>query len=369
MSSRHSHLARRTFLLGTVGGLAVTAVGTWSASAAASPMAAPSISGTSAWGAREASGTIEVRDAKPSKIIVHHTATPNSEDTSQSHAFALARDIQNFHMDSNGWIDTGQNFTNSRGGHLMEGRHKSLAALGGGTQHVVGAHAGDQNSVALGIENEGTYGDASVPDGLWQSLVKLCSYMASQYGIAASAIYGHRDFMSTECPGNVLYGKIPDLRQQVASTLGLPVAHPATWPLLQPGATGARVTAAQHLFRAQGAQAVPVDGVFGPDTQRAAGDFLAAHRFEAASCYATRVAEPGLFGGTAWTALAPVLGTGASGDAVRAAQLLLNSRGHHVAADARFEQPTVSAVRDFQSANGLAPNGVVDHETWLRLLQ
>ena len=46
--------------------------------------------------------------------------------TTQSAAYSLARSIQDFHMDSNGWIDTGQNFTVSRGGYAMEGRHRSL---------------------------------------------------------------------------------------------------------------------------------------------------------------------------------------------------------------------------------------------------
>src|SRR5690606_41448857 len=78
--------------------------------------------------ARPPSEPIEFRNTTPNKIIVHHTATENSTDTSQAHAFWLCRYIQDLHMDTNGWIDTGQNFTNSRGGHLMEGRHQSLQA-------------------------------------------------------------------------------------------------------------------------------------------------------------------------------------------------------------------------------------------------
>ncbi|WP_406690967.1 N-acetylmuramoyl-L-alanine amidase [Saccharopolyspora sp. ID03-671] len=370
MVQREVRVARRAVL---AGGLAVSAVGFAGlpASAAAPRVggraAAPSISSTSDWDARDASGEIEVLDSKPTKIIVHHTATPNSDDTSQSHAFELSRQIQDYHMDTNGWSDTGQNFTNSRGGHLMEGRHKSLAALQGGSQHVKGAHAGEQNSVSLGIENEGTYTEASVPGSLWESLVSLCSYMVSQYGIEPGEIYGHRDYMSTACPGDVLYARLPELRESVGAALGLAVVQPVTWPLLRPGAQGPSVSALQMLLGARGA-VVPVDGVFGESTQRASAGVVAERAGSGPSCFGSRVAEPGLFGGLAWESVTPVLGAGARGEAVRAVQVLLTSRGRYVPADGVFGNRMVSVVREFQAASGLAVTGVVDREGWLRLL-
>lgn len=372
MSIRQSYLARRAFL---GGGLAVTAVGAVGVPAlaashgAARPRpAAPEIATTADWGAREPQGSIEVLDSAPSQIIVHHTAGDNSEDTSQEHAFEISRQIQDSHMDGNGWTDTGQNFTNSRGGWVTEGRHGSLDALTSGTQHVVGAHAGDQNSVALGIENEGLYTDVDVPDELWQQLVELCSYMVTQYGIDPGEIYGHRDFMSTECPGEVLYGRLPELREAVGAATGLRVVHPLTWPLLKPGATGPTVSAVQYLLRAQG-NSLPVDGAFRANTQRVAGAFAADRRATGASCYGTRIPEPGLFGGSAWTELAPVLTAGSQGDAVRAAQILLVSRGRYAATDGRFGQRMTSTVREFQASHGVAVDGAVNHQTWKLLLR
>ncbi|WP_246154678.1 peptidoglycan recognition protein family protein [Saccharopolyspora hirsuta] len=358
-------MARRVLL---AGGLAATAVGVsgvpvW----ASSRRAAPEIASTSEWGAREPSSPVQVLDQRPVKIVVHHTATPNSEDTSKEHAVSLARQIQDFHMDSNGWIDTGQNFTNSRGGWLLEGRHKSLPVLTAGDQHVLGAHAGEQNSVSLGIENEGTYTDAAVPDALWDSLVELCSYMVAQYGIEPGEIYGHRDFMATECPGEVLYGRLPELREAVGAATGRAVVQPAVWPLLKAGAAGPRVTALQLLLRDRG-ESVPVDGVFGGRTQQVAGRLAGELGAAGVSCSATRVPEPGLFGGRGWDGLVPVVGPGASGDAVRAVQALLISGGRYVPADARFADRMVSAVREFQAAAGLAVSGVVDRATWMRLL-
>lgn len=377
MSIQDKHLARRAFL---GGGLAVTAVGALGVPAVAAPgqsaagraaggrVKAPSIYTVEDWGARDPSGSIETLDQKPTQIIVHHTAGANSDDTSEEYAFQIAKSIQDFHMDDNGWTDTGQNFTTFRGGQTAEGRHGSLPALEGGSQHVVGAHAGDQNSVALGIENDGTYTDEDVPDALWTALVDLVTYMIDQYGIDTGEIYGHRDFMSTECPGEVLYGRLDELRESVAGKFGVKANHPLTWPLLKPGTKGPKVTAVQHLLRAQGKQ-VPVDGTFGAGTQRAADEFGQAKKFAQATCFGSPVAERGLFGGSAWTALAPELNSDSRGEAVRAAQILLTSRGHYVAADARATRRMTSVVRDFQTANKVNATGVVDHQTWKLLLR
>ncbi|MER7013663.1 N-acetylmuramoyl-L-alanine amidase [Saccharopolyspora sp. NPDC000359] len=365
MVLRGVQVARRVLL---AGGLAATAVGVTGVPVwASSRRAAPEIASTSEWGAREPSSPVQVLDQRPVKIVVHHTATPNSEDTSQEHAVSLARQIQDYHMDSNGWIDTGQNFTNSRGGWLLEGRHKSLSVLESGDQHVLGAHAGEQNSVSLGIENEGTYTEASVPGALWDSLVELCSYMVSQYGIEPGEIYGHRDFMATECPGDVLYARLPELREEVGAAVGRAVVQPAVWPLLRPGVAGPRVTALQLLLRARG-ESVPVDGVFAGATQQVAGRVAGELGAVGRSCSATRVPEPGLFGGRGWDGVVPVLGAGSSGDAVRAAQALLVSAGRYVPSGARFADRMVVAVREFQASVGLPVSGVVDRATWLRLL-
>ena len=179
----------------------------------------PSIASCSDWGARAASSAVTIHSYKPSYLVVHHTATPNSTGTTQSAAFSLARSIQNYHMDSNGWIDSGQQFTISRGGYAMEGRHRSLERLRLGNSFVHGAHvgAGNVNSESIGIENEGTYTSVAPPDALFDKLVALCAHMCDKYGIASSQIFGHRDFMATACPGNVLYGMLPQLRTEVAA--------------------------------------------------------------------------------------------------------------------------------------------------------
>ncbi|KZB83377.1 peptidoglycan recognition protein family protein [Amycolatopsis regifaucium] len=299
---------RRTALKG---GLTVSAVGllgtaTTSAASAAAGIPEPQIYGTAAWGARPPNGTIEVQNHKPTYIVVHHTVDPgNVTDYTLEHAFWASRAIQNFHMDTRGWVDSGQQFTNSRGGHITEGRHRSLEVLRGGTRHVLGANVGNHNSTCIGIENEGLYSKEDVPPALWNSLVKMVAYIASQYGIAPEFIKGHRDFNSTECPGTVLYNRLPELRTAVGRLLGSasPKVDVPEWPLLKPGDSGPRVRTAQELLRARGF-AVPVDGVFGQSTKDAVAAVAARHGLERDGCGATAATdETGFLGSDVWPLL------------------------------------------------------------------
>lgn len=192
--------------------------------------AGPNVIGCGTWGARAASESVVVLANRPERIIVHHTATANVTDYSQQRAFALARAIQTYHMDAHGWIDTGQHFTVSRGAFVMEGRHNSLAELRAGTRQVRAAHCIGQNTVAIGIENEGTYTSQAPPAAQYAALADLCAYICGQYGLPASEIYGHRDFNATACPGDRLYALLPALRRDVAVRLGTALSDPDAEP-------------------------------------------------------------------------------------------------------------------------------------------
>ncbi|CAM5325113.1 peptidoglycan recognition protein family protein [Streptomyces avidinii] len=217
---------RRSILTGAFA-LAAGAALPLAAAGRAYSAAAPDIIGCTAWGARAASEPVVVLANGPERIIVHHTATANVTDYSKQRAFALARAIQTYHMDAQGWIDTGQHFTVSRGAFVLEGRHSSLAELRTGARQVRAAHCVGQNTVSIGIENEGTYTSQVPPAAQYAALADLCAHICDQYGLPASEIYGHRDFNATSCPGDRLYALLPTLRKDVAARLGTPVADPA----------------------------------------------------------------------------------------------------------------------------------------------
>ena len=170
------------------------------------------------WGAQAAKSPIQILDKAPTMIVVHHTATPNAADVSRSHGVMLARSVQQGHF-SNGWSDSGQHFLVTRGGYIFEGRHGSYDAMATGSKHVVGAHTQGKNDVAVGIENEGNYMTVAPPDELWDALANLCAVICRLYGLKPADIYGHRDFNSTLCCGDKLYGKLGDLRHLVEMLL------------------------------------------------------------------------------------------------------------------------------------------------------
>lgn len=63
----------------------------------------------------------------------------------------------------------------------------------------------------------------------------------------------------------------------------------------------------------------------------------------------------------------PTLKQGATGQAVLAAQRLLNKHGAHVAEDGQFGPATNKAVRVFQQARHMPGTGVIDGPTWAAL--
>jgi hypothetical protein len=179
------------------------------------------------WGAAAPKRPPRLLDRAPDHIIVHHTASPNTHVTSRAHAFGLSRQIQRFHMETRGWDDIGEQLTISRGGFVMEGRAGSLQAIARNGL-VVGAQSLHHNQHTLGIENEGTYIKDDVPAKLWRSLVEVCAWLCAAYNLEpTTAIVGHRDYNSTDCPGDVLYRRLPRLRKEVARAIGGDADDPA----------------------------------------------------------------------------------------------------------------------------------------------
>ncbi|QXJ26647.1 N-acetylmuramoyl-L-alanine amidase [Actinomadura graeca] len=180
---------------------------------------APRVHTRADWKAKPPRRPATVLDRPPDRIIVHHTDTVNSDDRSITHAYALSRYIQDFHMGKRNWDDAGQQLTISRGGIVMEGRNRTLKAIKAG-RLVVGAQVLHHNEHTIGIENEGSYMQKEVPELLWDSLVEVCVWLCRAYDLEPSdAIVGHRDYNRTACPGDVLYARLPELRRSVAERL------------------------------------------------------------------------------------------------------------------------------------------------------
>ena len=223
-------------LAGTTSGLAGPAT-----SAIAAAAAKPRIYTRAEWSARPPDFAAQIIN-RPDHLVVHHTASDNVTDFSLNQAFKLSHWIQDLHQLTNGWGDTGNQLTISRGGYIMEGRNRTLEAIGQG-KNVLGAQtANNNNSHTLGIENEGIYVSAQPPQWLWDSLVDTLAWLCGVYDLDPhQSIVGHRDYVATQCPGDVFYSLLPALRNDVADHLGLRRTE-RTAPLIRSGLPGPAAT-------------------------------------------------------------------------------------------------------------------------------
>src|SRR4029434_1246087 len=85
---------------------------------------------TNEWGAKRVSTTF--KQSRMEGIVIHNTEDLNrpalTGPQEEEAAFKVARTIQKHHMQNNGWSDSGQHFTISRGGLILEGRTGTVAA-------------------------------------------------------------------------------------------------------------------------------------------------------------------------------------------------------------------------------------------------
>ena len=181
--------------------------------------------GCAEWGARPPKSGVLPVTKKPNKAVLHHTdghfrELDHTSGESYAEAVAYVKSIQNFHMDTRGWIDTGQNFTVTRNGYIFEGRHGSFARVSKG-QMVHSAHCADNlghsenDQPGVEIEHKGVENWTPIQH---EAAVWLFAWICKACAIPASHIYGHKDFMATACPG-LLYTRLPQFRIEVAAAL------------------------------------------------------------------------------------------------------------------------------------------------------
>lgn len=256
-------------------------------------------------------------------------------------------------------------------------------------------HAGNSsiNRRSIGIEHGGFSARADTTTIQYQNSARLVAYLCDRYRIPVDRrhIIAHAEVPHPRLPG--VFGgasrhwdpgphwkwtyflNLVRSYQGGASPPPPPVGSGS--PTLRQGSRGQAVVELQNLLRARGFNPGPSDGVFGN------GTLAAVRRFQAAR----RLAVDGVVGPATWRALGqasaapapppaapappmtgPVLRHGARGSAVTRLQRALKAKGFDPGpVDGVFGNGTLSAVRRFQSARGLAVDGVVGARTWAAL--
>ena len=211
----------------------------------------PAIVTRAEWGANEALRGREAPLFAPvTKLVVHHTVTPNDDPDPA----ATMRAMYAFHTQVRGFNDIGYNFLIDAAGRVYEGRYSRAygpderpTGDDADKRGVIGAHAEGANTGSVGIALLGDFTSARPAAAALAGLESMLAWGADRYGIdpLASAPYvragdgsvatfanisGHRDTRATECPGDLLYAGLPGIRQSVASAIAASrVVTPGYW--------------------------------------------------------------------------------------------------------------------------------------------
>ncbi len=147
------------------------------------------------------------------RLTIHHTATRQVPERALAEKM---RALQKFSQEESAlasgktkpvWADIPYHLYVDCNGEVAEGRE-----LG---------YAGDSNTAYdptghLLVVVEGNFEVEEVTAKQLATLEVLIPALARKYNIPADSIGGHLDFAQTQCPGKVLYEKLPDFQKLVA---------------------------------------------------------------------------------------------------------------------------------------------------------
>lgn len=149
-------------------------------------------------------------------LVVHHTAQNVTGD--ERPALERVRALYAYHANSRGWGDIGYHYLIDERGQIYEGR--------AGGRGVIGGHAYCWNTGTVSIAMLGNFDIEQPPQVQIQSLQWLLSDLAERYGLDLGSsvrmhgknfptIVGHKDLLSTDCPGYYVRETLAQIRENV----------------------------------------------------------------------------------------------------------------------------------------------------------
>jgi N-acetyl-anhydromuramyl-L-alanine amidase AmpD len=154
---------------------------------------------------------MEMKRHTPTRITIHHTATPQKPDRSlRDKMQALQNFSQNAGTLGNGrpklaWPDVPYHYYIAANGEVAEGREVQFVG-DTNTEYDPTGHA----LVVL----EGNFEVEQPTEAQLASLRRMIAWLAARYRVSPDRIGGHKDFASTLCPGKNLQSKLPELCQE-----------------------------------------------------------------------------------------------------------------------------------------------------------
>lgn len=225
------------------------------------------------WGAKAPSGSRNALNAKPEGSTLHWEG-PQMGQRPHSQCAALVRSIQAFHMGpQRGWSDIAYSLLVCEHGAVFIGRGKGIGSAANGTT--------DSNRRRYAICALVGKGDPLTP-ALIQG-IKDAVALTVTWG-AKNNTNGHRDWVSTQCPGDALYamarkGTFNSGATRIVKTVSRATTAVrqalSTKAILRQGSKGTAVRNLQSGLRRvfPSYAKIAVDGDFGPATKRAVQEF------------------------------------------------------------------------------------------------
>lgn len=210
------------------------------------------------WPSRPNVGTAPCKNG----LVLHYDGSDQGL-ASKSHSACVAywKNTRKFHMGpSRGWSDIGYSYGICPHGIVLEGRgfgYQQAAQPGGNSTYT-------SITFMSGEHEEPTAAQLKA----WRD---FRAYLRGKKGVG-SAIKGHRNFISTSCPGGKLYKLVTNTKSPLygsgSGTVAPPkLAAPSGSPLLREGSEGSRVGMLQRCLNKVLKSRLVVDGDFGPATK------------------------------------------------------------------------------------------------------
>ncbi len=172
----------------------------------------PSICNRACWGARAPVCGISQLGTL-SRAVIHHTASASDfNTTSQATSAANVRAVQNYHIDSRGWCDTGYHFMVCKLGYIFEGRAGSMSSIPVGAHDSVNANSFGFNWMGYFHPPHNQVPTTAMRNSIydviaWRMPSAWSTYGGGTYGgrPGVGTLCTHRDAFASACPGDSAY--------------------------------------------------------------------------------------------------------------------------------------------------------------------
>ncbi|MFV2198471.1 N-acetylmuramoyl-L-alanine amidase [Nocardiopsis sp. LOL_012] len=299
--------------------------------------------------------------ANPTRgLVIHYNGGP-TRIRSHNDCITYWKSVRRDHMNNNRWADLGYSWGVCRHGEVFTGRGLNRYQAAQGT--TSGNTGWYSVSLMIGAGEEPT------PEQI-QAVCDLRAYLAARGN--SNKMFGHRDFVSTSCPGDVLY---PLVQEGVFGRPGngTPTSSGGSGEYRPENGDGLYMLYeyGDAIEPLQGALGVTVDGFFGPDTRAAVRGYQDSHGLEVDGIAGPETltslgldeVEPAPDSGVpAWPGV--YLKDYTAHGSVRVWQQRMKDRGWRIRVDGRFGPRSERVCRRFQKEKRLAVDGVVGSRTW-----